>query len=130
MSQRRCELCGGEATVALAEHDGTTQRQHDYCARCSPGGPDDCLAQSSATGTPGQLEPLGEWEVEARQSASWSEIERFLVEYQQPRAGAKSATEQEMRRIAPRVARMASHVDGEMPAAVRDFLRLYGPPAG
>jgi hypothetical protein len=130
MSQRRCKLCGGEATVALVEHDGTTQRQRDYCARCAPYGADDCRAQPSASGPHEQREPLGEWEVEARQAASWSELERFLVEYHQPPGGAKAATEQEMQRIAPRVARMAGRLTGEMPATVRDFLRKYGSPAG
>ncbi len=76
------------------------------------------------------LEPLGEWEVEARQSASWTAVEEFLSAFQQPGEGARPATEQEMQRIAPRVVRMVSRLKGEMPAVVREFLQRYGPPAG
>jgi hypothetical protein len=106
--------------------------QHDYCARCAPGGSEEeeHFAQMLTALAAERLEPLGEWEVEAQQSASWSAVEEFLAVFQQPGGGAKPATEQEMQRIAPRVVRMVGRLSGEMPAAVRDFLLRYGPPAG
>lgn len=128
--QRRCEICGDRATDAVTEHDGMTQRQHAYCARCAAGGSEDDLLQMIGAIAAEQRELLGEREVEARQSSSWTAVEQFLADFQQPGGRAKAATEEEKRRIAPRVARMASRLDGEMPETVRDFLTRYGSLAG
>lgn len=124
--EHRCETCGGRATVAIASFDGVRHLHHRFCRDCDPNASTedrmDALAEYS--------EPSLEAEVEARQSMSWATVEQCLREFQQPRPGTHPVTEEEMRRIVPRVLRMVSRQQGAMPDAIRNFLIKYGPPAG
>jgi hypothetical protein len=124
--EHRCERCGGRATVAVASFDGVHHAHHRFCRDCEPNASaEDCrdaLAECS--------EPLLESEVEARQSASWATIEQFLREFEEPGPRARPVTEEEMRRIVPRVLRMVGRQKDAMPDAVRTFLARYRPPAG
>ena len=124
--EHRCEKCGGQATVAVASFDGVNHSHHRFCRDCDP----NASGESWSRSLPQHSEPLLEAEVEARQSESWATVERFLREFQEPGPGTHPVTEEEMRRIVPRVRRMVSRQKGAMPDAIRNFLLKYGPPAG